>query len=323
MQTQASSKVVLLRRVGVASTVFAFALVAWGAVVRINNAGMTCPDWPRCRGVWFPALNDPVMFEWTHRAAAAALTAAIAATFAAAYYARAEAPAAYRTAWFPFGLIFAQIVAGWLTIKFANNPPSVAFHLVVGFATFASLFMVTLVAYQATKDGDPGAVGSGRSEVDRYSRASGSGAAVRFAWLALGCTVLALAAVFAAGWMAAANDGLACTGLPLCNGFGGALTPDQQIHMVHRYAAYATLVAVAGTWVAATRVAGPQRKKILATASVALGLAFLQGLLGVQTILTRLHPVFRSWHEANAALLVGALIALTYFAFGDLHRRPV
>ena len=80
-----SSRVVWLRRIGIVSTACAFALVVWGAIVRINGAGMTCPDWPRCRGVWFPALDPKVVYEFYHRVGAAALTVVVIATFAAAW----------------------------------------------------------------------------------------------------------------------------------------------------------------------------------------------------------------------------------------------
>jgi heme A synthase len=298
------SPVAVLRRFALPSAAFAFALVAWGAIVRINGAGMTCPDWPRCRGVWLPALDDPVVYEWTHRLAAALLTFAILATWAAAYAARAQAPSAFMASWFSVSCIVAQIIAGWLTIKYANDPPSVAVHLVVGFATFASLAAVVLFAYLPSRS-----IPTSAPSPSRLRMSSGG-----FARLALASTILAVMAVFAAGYMSAANDGLACTGFPLCNGLSGALTSDQQIHMGHRYAAYATIVAVFATWLAAVLTRNGDRA-VIAAAWTAFALAILQGTLGVLAVMTRLQPVLRSWHEANGALLVGSLVILTILAF--------
>jgi heme A synthase len=113
--------------------------------------------------------------------------------------------------------------------------------------------------------------------------------------------------------MAASNDGLACTGLPLC-GAAGALTPDQQIHMGHRFAAYATIVAVVITWISALST-GRKNGPAVAAAWTAFGLALLQGALGAAAVVSRLQPVVRSLHEANAALLVASLVVTTYFAF--------
>jgi len=285
----------LLRRVGVASTVFSFALVVWGAIVRINGAGMTCPDWPRCRGAWFPALDPKVMYEYYHRVGAALLTVIVIATFLAAWLVRAEAPAAFKASWVSLGLIVAQVIAGAVTIVLQNDAPSVAVHLVLGFSTFVSLLMVTVIAY-AQPTSTPTATPSDR-----------------FRWLALGTTVLAFVAVFAGGWMAASNDGLACSALPLC-GASGALTSAQQIHMAHRYAAYVTIAAAVITWIGAMRAR--ELDPFVRTASwIALAFAVLQGALGAATVMSGLEPVLRSWHEANAALLVASLVMLTYFAF--------
>jgi len=288
-------RLALLRGVGVASTVFSFALVVWGAIVRINGAGMTCPDWPRCRGAWFPALDPKVMYEYYHRVGAALLTVIVIATFLAAWLARRDARAAFRASWVSLGLIVAQVAAGAVTIVLHNDAPSVAIHLVLGFSTFVSLLMVTVIAY-AHPAGSPSAA-----------------PADRFKWFALTTTALAFLAVFAGGWMAASNDGLACTALPLC-GAAGALTPAQQIHMAHRYAAYVTIAAALVTCFVAMRTTGldPLAR---AAAWIALALATLQGALGAATVLSRLEPALRSWHEANAALLVASLVMLTYFAF--------
>ena len=290
-----SPRLGLLRRVGIVSTVFSFALVVWGAIVRINGAGMTCPDWPRCRGAWFPALDPKVMYEYYHRVGAALLTVIVIATFLAAWVARTEAPVAFRASWVPLGLIVAQVIAGAVTIARNNDPPSVAIHLVLGFSTFASLLMVTIIAYVQPK----GAIDAPPGD--------------RFKWLALSTTALAFLAVFAGGWMAASNDGLACTALPLC-GAAGALTPAQQVHMAHRYAAYVTVAAAIVTWVAAIRARNID-PFVRTAAWIAFALAIVQGALGAATVASSLEPVLRSWHEANAALLVASLVILTYFAF--------
>jgi heme o synthase len=282
-----------LRRVSLASTIFAFALVVWGAIVRIEQAGMTCPDWPRCRGVWIPALDNAVIYEWVHRLAAALLTLAIAGTSIAAWRARKQAPGALRAAWAALALIVAQIVAGALTIRFNNNPPTVALHLVVGFATFATLLLVTLLAY------DAGA---------RQSRTRAS-----LAWLAVALAGLAFCAVFAGGYMSASYAGLACTGFPLCDGMRGAASPLQTLHMTHRYLAYATIAATAGVWAAAMLAQTSNAVRI--AASVVFGLALVQGALGVLTIASGLSPILRSLHEANGALFVGAIVSLALVAF--------
>ena len=62
-----------------------FVQIVLGAVVRLTDSGLSCPDWPLCYGLWFPTPDKlaalpsvdytfgQVMAEWTHRLNAAAV----------------------------------------------------------------------------------------------------------------------------------------------------------------------------------------------------------------------------------------------------------
>jgi heme A synthase len=293
-----SASVRTLRYTSLSAAIFAFALVIWGGIVRINGAGMTCPDWPRCRGVWFPALDGSVVYEWTHRFGAPILTLLIVATFIAAWRARDQRPAAWRASWFPAGLVVAQIIVGALTIKYINSPPSVAAHLGLGILTFVSLLVVLYAA-------------SGASSQSQAAFSSAA-ASTAFARLALSASLITLGAILAAGYMSASNAGLACTGLPLCNGWGPPQTLAQQIHMGHRllaYLAFATVVVIA---IAGAKSQAP-RIRTLSWTALALGVAQIG--LGVATIASGLEPVLRSVHQANGAVLFATLVLLAYEAY--------
>ena len=50
--------------------VLTFGLIVLGALVRANDAGLACPDWPLCFGELLPRFDVKVAFEWSHRAIA-------------------------------------------------------------------------------------------------------------------------------------------------------------------------------------------------------------------------------------------------------------
>jgi len=288
-----------LKITSVVAAAFAFALVVWGAIVRINGAGMTCPDWPKCRGAWLPNLNDPVVYEFSHRVGAPVLTLLIAASFALAFRYRRELPQVMKLAWAALALVVVQIVVGALTIRYANNPPSVAVHLVVGVATFTTL---ALLAYSVF------APLSGRSTERNASHSGGSPIIARIALLG---AVLAFVAIFAGGYMSAAHAGLACVRFPLCNGWQPAQNSLQHIHMNHRIAAYATSVIVLMLAIAGASIATLSRE-LRSLLWIALLVVVAQVELGALTVVSGLAPILRVTHQANGALLAALLTLITY-----------
>src|SRR5665213_1984940 len=60
----------MFRAFSLAAAGSAFLLAVLGSWVRINGAGMTCPDWPLCRHALVPVLDGGVALEWSHRVVA-------------------------------------------------------------------------------------------------------------------------------------------------------------------------------------------------------------------------------------------------------------
>lgn len=79
-----------IRRLALAAVGTTLLLMALGAWVKANGAGLSCPDWPQCYGEWLPpfpsadnggtwdfdgdGVDEPVpyteaqvLYEWTHR----------------------------------------------------------------------------------------------------------------------------------------------------------------------------------------------------------------------------------------------------------------
>ena len=54
-------------------TTLTLGLISLGALVRAHGAGLACPDWPHCFGVWLPEMDLRVGFEWTHRLVAGSI----------------------------------------------------------------------------------------------------------------------------------------------------------------------------------------------------------------------------------------------------------
>lgn len=67
--------------------------VAFGVVVRVTGSGAGCgADWPKCRGAWFPPLDQPALvIDLAHRWLALLLMASIVALVVAALRRRHEA----------------------------------------------------------------------------------------------------------------------------------------------------------------------------------------------------------------------------------------
>lgn len=53
-----------------ALVLMALTQVVLGGLVSSNNAGLACPDFPTCMGLWLPPLNGPVLLQFAHRVGA-------------------------------------------------------------------------------------------------------------------------------------------------------------------------------------------------------------------------------------------------------------
>lgn len=114
-------------------------LIVLGALVRAHGAGLACPDWPRCFGVWVPVLDLRIGFEWTHRAMAGSISLLFAGLGLVvlrdpAWRSAAGAPLAIAAV-----LLAVQIVLGGLTVLLGLAPWTVTAHLVTGTSFAAAL----------------------------------------------------------------------------------------------------------------------------------------------------------------------------------------
>ena len=309
----------------VAGLALAGVVVVLGAYTRLVDAGLGCPDWPGCYGGFgaprsaaavaqaeaaYPDAPVDAAKAWTemvHRYAATALGMLIVAILIAVL--RARLP--WRLPLALLVLVVAQGAFGAWTVTLKLWPQVVTAHLLGGFATLAVLWL--LAANLRPPDWRP----------TRPLR---------------GPAALALAVVVAqvalGGWLTANYAGLACPDFPLCHGawipemnvaeafdvaqavgpnyLGGLLSSDARvaIHFVHRVGAVAVVAAVG--WLA-------WRVEHRPSAWLLAGLLAIQFGLGVANVLLALPLAVAVLHNAGAAALLLAVVAVNHAAW----RRPV
>lgn len=294
----------IFRVFAVGSAALAFALAVLGSWVRINEAGMTCPDWPLCRGALVPQLVGGVVLEWSHRAVALSVGFFILGAFITGWRLR-RTIAGVQFALIALVAIFVgQVAVGGWTIKVANSPESVAVHWATAMALLATLTVLSLLAIVAPPY---------RSDEAARRPCATSG-------------VLALAAAFGfvamciGSYVSSSHFGLACSTVPACDGTLFGSNAGQFAQMLHRIAAMSFFVVGAlSTWNAVAN--GSHRAGTVAV--VALGLVVLQIALGIGNVVMHMPTLLREAHAANAVISFLAYVIAAFFAAIDPVARTV
>jgi heme A synthase len=279
----------------------AFCTVVLGSWTRINGAGMTCPDWPACRGHVIPSMAGGTVWEWTHRLLAFLLAPLAIAVIALAWRERKRIPYAVATA-VAIGILFVvQVILGAATVFLDNSPISVVVHWGTGMALIASLAAMAIFAWAAQ---------------DRDLRDADRTEALLVGLLA-GTALVAFATMCVGAYVSSSGAGLACVAIPECARHVIVYTSGQYVQMVHRFIAAGTLLfavcAFAFAW------ARPSSSRVRAMAGVGLLLVFVQVLLGLLNVALRLPTDLREAHAVNAALVFLAFVSATLLALLDVR----
>ncbi|MGA7934753.1 MAG: heme A synthase, partial [Kovacikia sp.] len=268
-----------------AATLF---LMALGSATRVMNAGLACPDWPLCYGELIPRqqMNLQVFLEWFHRLIASSMGLfAIALVSLSWWYRRAVPGWLPGASAFALGLVIFQGVLGGLTVTEMLRFDIVTAHLATGLLFFVTLLTigVALLPYRGT-----GSIGN-------------------LPWVGLVAASLVylqsiLGALVSTQW--ALHQCLSTSNLCLVmNSHIAGVIP----------ATLGVLVLVVLAW------RTPALHPILRwLANTAVGLVFLQILLGFATFKLRLQvePLTVA-HQAIGATLLGTLVAFTVLALRD------
>jgi cytochrome c oxidase assembly protein subunit 15 len=336
-------RITTLRRLALAALLLAFCVVVFGAYVRLTNAGLGCPDWPGCYGHVSPAqaaaagagsadapLHEGKAWrEMIHRYAASTLGLIIVVLAGLALRWRRHGDIPVRLPLILVGLVIFQGLLGMWTVTLLLKPLIVTLHLVFGLVTLSLLWWLWLTLRRRSSgpwSGSRSAIGGGvTAALLRPARFS----LRRAALIAMFALVLQ---ILLGGWTSTNYAAVACPDFPKCqaswwpaadfgNGFvlwrglginyeGGVLDHPARvaIHFTHRLGA----VVATLTLLYAALLTLHQQHEIHSrwAASAVLAALALQLLIGITMVLRGFPLWLATAHNAGAALLLLATLAL-------------
>lgn len=320
----------MFRKLVLVAAFLAFSVMAFGAFVRLSDAGLGCPDWPGCYGhvavpqsaearglaqLKFPDKpfdSAKAWIEMMHRYLAGTLGLLMLAIAIYAWRKRAELRQSPALPLFLAGLVVLQALLGMWTVTMLLKPVVVSLHLLGGMATLALLCWLALLQYAA-----PQSVNAGKMRKLKF-----------WSWFGFLLLVLQIAL---GGWVSANYAALACSDFPLCNGSwvpemdfargfhflralgmtaeGGPLANQAltAIHWAHRLGALIVFCYLALLAIAVVRTQGLQKYGVLL-----LIVLCVQVVLGIGNVLLSLPLALAVAHNAAAALLLIAMVVLNF-----------
>jgi len=340
------------RRLALAGVLLGFCVVVLGAYVRLNAAGLGCPDWPGCYGhitpigaqhsaaaqAAFPGRPLEVAKAWRemiHRYAASVLVLIIVCIAALAFVSRERTPSQDPVVarWYAgalLGIVVLQALLGMWTVTLLLKPLIVTLHLLFGLTTLGLLWWLYLSVPRGAW-GNPVnsrvAISVTGDSAERISRI-----------LAVVALCLLVAQIALGGWTSSNYAAVACPDFPKCqnawlpdadfrNAFilwrglgvdyeGGVLANPARvaIHLVHRFgAATAGIGLLIAGWVTVRR---SQRRIARIAAACVLAALVLQLTIGVTMVLRGFPLWLATAHNGGAALLLLATLALVWSLSG-------
>lgn len=323
---------VTFRRLVLFTTCFTLIVIVVGAYVRLEDAGLGCPDWPGCFGqlLGVPEQEHEIARakeqfdkavdvgrarkEMFHRYLAGTLGLLILAIAVFAWRGRHALGQSPSLATALLALVVFQAALGKWTVTMLLKPVIVTLHLLGGMATLG------LLAWLALR------------QMPRPPLERGPTTGFRV-WAAI-ALIAVIAQIALGGWVSANYAALACADFPTCNGrwlppmdfehafhlvrelgvtaAGAPLSQEalNAIQWTHRVGALVTLCVVGGVAAVTLRIPGLRPYGL-----VLLVVLLLQVVLGIANVLLRLPLVLAVAHNGGAALLLLALVVLNFALF--------
>ncbi len=306
----------------IAALVMAFIVVTLGALTRLLDAGLGCPDWPGCYGQLTPPSSEQLTgniidegkawMEMIHRYLASALGLTI---LIVAVKIEIDKSVNNKVRWLSrslFLLVVVQGIFGMLTVVMKLLPQVVTLHLMGGMLILASLF-VLILKLQST----------------RSVATSGN-----LRPLALTVLILLSCQITLGGWTSSNYAGLACPDFPTCqnqwlpdlaladsfnitemsdrNYEGGLLNAQSKltIQVVHRFVALVFFLSVLVLFLHLWKTPYLRNQ-----ATLLLGLTFLQLGLGIANAVLMLPLPLALAHNTGAVLLLLSVVYINFMLF--------
>lgn len=278
---QATQKSTPLLTLLVWTAVLTFTLIILGAATRVADAGLSCPDWPKCYGLWlpFPAPEGgfvsegvhyttlQVALEWSHRLNASIVGLFLLASLFFAYKARKQNKRVWKLGLFTAFTLFTQIKLGGVTVWLDNINWSVALHL--GNAViFYSLLIATIAA------------------ACRPAKSTGIDTTLMTRVLFIMSYVMVFVTMIIGAMVSTSHAGGICGGLFDCVGSWWPADDNyQRLHMMHRFSAVLTFLTLIALYLEGRN----QNAALKKSAKVALIFGTIQVALGILTLYSFTH----------------------------------
>ncbi len=272
-------------------------LVALGGTVRVNNAGLSCPDWPLCHGTIFSMESIGALLEESHRYTASIVSVLVMAlVMSILLWARRDKRLLIPAMIAPC-LLVVQIILGGLTVLMKLEGAIITSHLATAQALFATILFIAVMAGSTVPNREP---------VEKTRR---------FARLAVINALLVYLLVLSGSYVFNTGASLACPGWPLC---GAA--PDwavryhlNDINMLHR-----DIAAMIGLLMMWTLLSAWRRRHIApgqARLAIAAGILFIiQSGVGAFVVLWKKPIYIADLHLAVATAVWACMVLLATMA---------
>lgn len=280
----------------VAAVIGTYLLIVIGAIVRVTESGLGCPDWPTCHGQLIPPPDPAALIEYTHRLVGALVSGLILLVTLGAWLVPGMGRGVRVPATLVPLLLAIQIVLGGIVVRLELPAMGVLVHLVFALVILALLIWTAVAASPPPRPAGPPGPGWRRGPLVGLVHAT---------------TALLFVLLLVGAYVRATGAGYACVGFPDCNGallpFGSSRLVD--LHLFHRLLAYGVGALAIGVAVQAWR----GWRWLPAVPGLALGLLVLlavQIAIGAVGVSTGLPALVRALHVAGAAAVWTCAVAL-------------